>query len=58
MNLVGHNMALVEELKKYMLNQIKGFHRDGYIKEDRYEELLAKETKVFDDRLDMMKQWL
>ncbi|WP_342423058.1 hypothetical protein [Paenibacillus sp. FSL E2-0178] len=58
MNLVGHNMALVEELKKFMIKRIEGFNNKGYIKEDKYEKMLDEEIKSFDERLETMREWL
>ncbi|WP_179086236.1 MULTISPECIES: hypothetical protein [Paenibacillus] len=58
MNLVGHNIWLVEQLKIHMLKKLEGFNRDGFIAEGRFEELLENETKALDERLEAMKEWL
>ncbi|SEN42223.1 hypothetical protein SAMN04487895_101480 [Paenibacillus sophorae] len=58
MNLVGHNMALVEELKIHMLKRIELYEKRGFIKKGKYKELVEFETKAMDERLETMKQWL
>ncbi|WP_157793878.1 hypothetical protein [Paenibacillus donghaensis] len=49
MNLVGHNMALVEELKIYMIKKLNEYNSGGFIVEGRFDELL---------RLKVMSEWL
>lgn len=58
MNLVGHNIWLVEQLKIHMLKKLEEFNNGGFIVEGRYEELLKKEAKALDERLEVMKEWL
>ncbi|WP_191089428.1 hypothetical protein [Paenibacillus spiritus] len=58
MNLVGHDMVLIEELKKYMLKRIELYNRKGFIKKNKYDELVDFETKALNERLETMKQWL
>lgn len=58
MNLVGHNIWLVEQLKIHMVNKLDEYHKSGFIVEGRYEELVEKETKALDERLEVMKEWL
>ncbi|QSF43348.1 hypothetical protein [Paenibacillus tianjinensis] len=55
MNLVGYNLALVEELKIHMINKLNDYHRDGFIVEGRFEELLEKEVKALDERINTMR---
>jgi hypothetical protein len=47
-------MALVEELKIHMIKKLNEYHNDGFIVEDRFEELLQKETKALDERIETM----
>jgi hypothetical protein len=58
LNLVGHNMALVEELKIHMINKLNEYQKDGFIVEGRFEELIEKEVKALDERLKVMNEWL
>lgn len=58
MNLVGHNIHLVEQLKIHMIERLEEYHKGGFIVEGRYEELLEKETKALDERLDTMRELL
>ncbi|WP_405169476.1 hypothetical protein [Paenibacillus sp. FSL H3-0286] len=58
MNLVGHNIWLVEQLKIHMIKKLEEYNKDGFIVEGRYQELLDKETKALDERLEVMKEWL
>jgi len=58
LNLVGHNIWLVEQLKIHMVNKLDEYHKSGFIVEGRYEELVEKETKALDERLEVMKEWL
>lgn len=55
MNLVGHNMALVEELKIHMINKLNEYQKDGFIVEGRFEELMEKEVKALDQRIETMR---
>lgn len=55
MNLVGHNIALVEQLKIHMINKLNEYHKDGFIVEGRFEELLEKEVKALDERIKTMR---
>jgi hypothetical protein len=57
-NLVGHNIELIKELKIHMLKRIDEYNSLGFIKEDKYEELVEYETKKMDERLKMMGEWL
>lgn|GEM_PF-6181939 len=51
MNLVGHNIALVEQLKIHMINKLNEYYRDGFIVEGRFEESLENEIKSLDERI-------
>ncbi|MEK4006559.1 hypothetical protein [Paenibacillus sp. FSL H3-0333] len=58
MNLVGHNIGLVEQLKMHMIKKLNEYHRDGFIVEGKFQELLIRETAALDERLEVMKEWL
>lgn len=55
MNLVGHNIGLVEQLKIHMIKKLNEYHKDGFIVEGRFEELLEKETKVLNERIETLR---
>ncbi|WP_179088782.1 hypothetical protein [Paenibacillus odorifer] len=55
MNLVGHNISLVEELKIHMLNRINTYNKMGFIKKGKLEKLIEFEMKPLDERLDTMR---
>lgn len=58
LNLVGHNIQLVKELKIHTLKRLEMYNKYGFIKEDKYEELVQLETDYLDDRLKMMESLL
>lgn len=58
MNLVGHNLELVKELKIHTLKRINEYNKYGFIKEERFQELIDFETKVMDERIEVMSEWL
>lgn len=41
-----------------MIKKLEEYNKDGFIVEGRYQELLDKETKALDERLEVMKEWL
>lgn len=55
MNLVGHNIGLVEQLKIHMIKKLNEYHNEGFIVEGRFEELLGKETRALDERIETMR---
>ncbi|QNR65068.1 MULTISPECIES: hypothetical protein [Paenibacillus] len=58
MNLVGHNIELIKELKTHTLKRLEMYNKYGFIKEEKYEELVKLETDYLDDRLKMMESFL
>jgi hypothetical protein len=56
--LVGHNLELVKELKIHTLKRINEYNKYGFIKEERFQELIDFETKVMDERIEVMSEWL
>ncbi|MDP9675400.1 hypothetical protein J2W97_001383 [Paenibacillus jamilae] len=58
LNLVGHNIQLVKELKIHTLKRLEMYNKYGFIKEEKYEELVKLETDYLDDRLKMMESLL
>lgn len=58
MNLVGHDIELVKELKIHMIKKLNEYNEDGFIKEDKFEELLEKESNALDQRIEVMSKWL
>lgn len=48
-------MALVEELKIHMINKLNEYQKDGFIVEGRFEELMEKEVKALDQRIETMR---
>lgn len=58
MNLVGHNTGLIEELKIHTIKKLNEYHKEGYIVEGKFDELMEKETKGLDQRIKDMSEWL
>lgn len=58
LNLVGHNIQLVKELKIHTLKRLEMYNKYGFIKEEKYKELVKLETDYLDDRLKMMESLL
>lgn len=41
-----------------MIKKLNEYNDGGFIKEDKFEELLEKETKLLDERIRVMEEWL
>lgn len=58
MNLVGHNIELIKELKTHTLNRFKIYKKLGYIVDEKYDELVKLETEYLDSRIRTMESFL